>query len=90
MNHLVLFNYRLIFFFVAVVCTGVVQRKRNQVRHELEKAGKNREEIADDLYPRIHGVVFNPADGILRPLKIDFEKRVGSLDQIYGLYEKGL
>lgn len=70
--------------------TGVVQRKRQQVIMDLERAGKSADEIERDVFPRIHGMVFNPADGVLRPLKIDFEKRVGSLKNVYSLYEKGL
>uniref|UniRef100_A0A7S3M860 Carbonic anhydrase n=1 Tax=Spumella elongata TaxID=89044 RepID=A0A7S3M860_9STRA len=68
--------------------TGVVQRRRNEVREELKAADPNRKIPQDELYPRIHGLVFNPADGILKNLPVDFKKRVGSLDHIYGLIPK--
>jgi carbonic anhydrase len=67
--------------------TGVVQRKRAQTRKELMDAGKNKQEVKDGVFPRIHGMVFNPAEGILRVLPVNFQQRVGSLDHIYGLYE---
>ncbi len=66
--------------------TGVVQRKRIQVRKELEAAGKSASEIEAEVYPRIHGMVFNPKDGHLKPIPVDFNRRIGSLDHIYGLY----
>jgi carbonic anhydrase len=68
--------------------TGVVQRKRAQTRKELQDAGKSKQEVQDGIFPRIHGMVFNPEGGNLRILPINFDKRVGSLDHIYGLYEK--
>jgi hypothetical protein len=36
--------------------------------------------------PRIHGLVFDPSEGILRQLPVNFAARVGSLDHIYRLY----
>jgi carbonic anhydrase len=67
--------------------TGIVQRRRDQNRRALlEQTGKSRKDIEDDVAPRIHGMVFNPGDGILRKLPVNFEQRVGSLDHIYGLY----
>lgn len=67
---------------------GVVQRKRLQVKQELISAGmKDPQEIASNLFPRIHGMVFDPATGLLKSLPVDFEKRIGSLDSIYGLYK---
>jgi carbonic anhydrase len=75
--------------------TGVVQRKRMHSRRALllqEKEQKERPEggpsvdVDDEVFPRIHGMVFNPANGILKKLTVDFAKRVGSLDHIYGLY----
>jgi carbonic anhydrase len=65
--------------------TGPVQRKRNAHREELKKLNPNGRIDPDELVPRIHGLVFNPADGILKRLPVDFSKRVGSLDHIYGL-----
>ncbi|RYH27255.1 hypothetical protein EON65_13700 [archaeon] len=64
----------------------MVQRKRMQTRKTLLDAGKKKTELGDDVWPRIHGFVFNPADGLLKKLPVNFDKRVGSLDAIYGLY----
>lgn len=69
--------------------TGVVQRRRSQSRQELRDAGKTKQEIEEQMFPRIHGMVFNPAEGILRKLPVNFAQRVGSLDHIYGLYGYG-
>ena len=38
--------------------------------------------------PRIHGMGFNPKDGLVKKLPVDFIKRMGPLDHIYGLYKK--
>ena len=65
--------------------TGVVQRTRNAHRESLKKANPGAKIDQDELVPRIHGLVFNPADGILKRLPVDFGKRVGTLDHIYGL-----
>jgi len=65
---------------VMLCSTGPVQRKRMEVKKKLG----NEEEV----YPRIHGMVFNPKDGILKKLPVDFTKRVGPLDHIYGLYKQ--
>ena len=59
--------------------TGIVQRKRFETRDKLGAA---------EMYPRIHGLVFKPSDGILKQLPIEFDKRVGSLQHIYNLYSK--
>lgn len=80
--------------------TGVVQRKRMQSRDALlkkyqEEAQANgtvvpiklTPEQQEDIAPRIHGLVFNPADGILKKLPVNFKKRLGSMDHIYGLYK---
>ena len=34
------------------------------------------------------GMVFNPADGLLKKLTVDFEKRIGSLNHIYSLISR--
>ena len=68
--------------------TGAIQRRRNQVREELKAANPGKKIPQEDLYPRIHGLVFNPADGILKTLPVDFQKRVGSLDHIYSMIPK--
>jgi len=57
--------------------TGVVQR--NRIKSKAETGGKN-------IVPRIHGAVFNPADGLVKKLNVDYEKRIGNLDHIYSLY----
>jgi hypothetical protein len=33
-------------------------------------------------------MVFNPGEGILKKLDVDFEQRVGSLEHIYGIYDQ--
>jgi carbonic anhydrase len=57
--------------------TGVVQRKRMTA----SKASNG-----VDVFPRIYGLVYNPGDGLLKRLHVDFEKRIGNLDHIYSLY----
>ena len=44
--------------------------------------------LEEEVYPRIHGLVFNPKDGFLKKLQVDFSKRAGSLHHIYGLYDR--
>jgi len=68
--------------------TGVVQRRRAEVREEMKAANPGMRIPQEDLYPRIHGLVFNPADGILKTLPVNFKQRVGSLDHIYSLIPK--
>ncbi len=36
--------------------------------------------------PRIHAVVFNPSDGYIRRLPVDFNEYTSRLDGIYDLY----
>jgi hypothetical protein len=87
--HLLPFLLALCFIVQALRCftvTGVIQRKRIQTRSELLASGKKADELGDEVYPRIHGMVFNPADGVLKRLPVNFSRRVGSLDHIYGLY----
>lgn len=66
---------------------GVVQRKRIQNRQLLEQQLGKGTMNKEDIWPRIHGMVFNPHDGTLKKLEVDFAFRIGSLDHIYGLYE---
>jgi carbonic anhydrase len=40
----------------------------------------------DNALPRIHGMVFDPKDGILRKLPIDFHQQIGELKKVYNLY----
>ena len=68
--------------------TGALQRKRNSVREELKKhLPPNTKVNHEDVYPRIHGLVFDPGEGILKRLPVDFAARVGPLDHIYGLID---
>jgi carbonic anhydrase len=67
--------------------TGIVQRKRNKARKVLIDAGKNPKKHEDEIFPRIHGLVFNPQTGKVKYIPVDFKHRVGSLDHIYGLYD---
>jgi len=96
--------------------TGVVQRKRMEVKEKLVKelyekgvvrsadTGEVVAQLSDmkpedsatlqlarleeEVYPRLHGLVFNPKDGLLKKLPVNFAKRVGPLDHIYGLYKR--
>ena len=56
--------------------TGVVQRRRMETKNEPPYP-----------VPQIHGVVFDPKDGILKRVPVDFEQLSDSLDGIYELYE---
>lgn len=58
--------------------TGVVQRKRLDTYQD---------DAAPFAYPRIHGFVFDPAEGILRKQQIDFRRHIRNLRDIYDLYE---
>lgn len=55
--------------------TGVVQRKRQETHASGVQA-----------YPRIHAMVFDPKEGLLKKLPIDFKKSVGKFRHIYDLY----
>ncbi len=67
--------------------TGIVQRKRNQQRKVLVDAGKNPKLHHDEIWPRIHGMVFDHTTGRIKYIPVDFKHRIGSLDHIYGLYD---
>jgi carbonic anhydrase len=56
--------------------TGVVQRRRMETKNEPPYT-----------VPQIHGVVFDPKDGILKRVPVDFEELSDSIDGIYELYE---
>jgi len=58
--------------------TTVVQRKR------LETHG---DPTSDFAYPRIHGLVFDPSDGVLHRLDIDYRAHIGELGGIYDLFD---
>jgi carbonic anhydrase len=71
--------------------TGAVQRKRMEVREALKKQlppGGTAKVRTEDIYPRIHGLVFNPAEGILKKLPVSFVKHIHPMDHIYGLIPK--
>mmetsp|Transcript_33101 Transcript_33101/g.72925 ORF Transcript_33101/g.72925 Transcript_33101/m.72925 type:complete len:292 (+) Transcript_33101:123-998(+) len=91
-RHLTLVELNVIEQCLNLYKTGVVQRARQQARQNLREksigtggAGKG-EVLEKEVFPRIHGLVFNPAEGLLKKLPVNFHKRVGSLDHIYGLY----
>ena len=56
--------------------TGVVQRVRKE---SCERSDAS-------VTPRIHAVVFNPADGILHRMPIDFKARTRIYNGLYDLY----
>ncbi|KAJ1446054.1 carbonic anhydrase [Pelagophyceae sp. CCMP2097] len=60
--------------------TNVVQRRRLETHSDPDQP------VA---YPRIHGLVFDPADGILHKLPIDFKQHIGDLSSIYDLFDSG-
>ena len=56
--------------------TGVVQRKRLKTFEEGQYA-----------YPRVHGLVFDPKDGILKRLPVHFKDEIGEMGrEVYDLY----
>ncbi len=55
--------------------TGVVQAARKESLQHGPIA-----------WPRVHGLVFNPSDGILHRLPIDFKGRTSKLNGLYDLY----
>lgn len=54
----------------------------------MAKHGSEYKIDQNEVYPRIHGMVFNLEDGVLKKIPVDFKRRVGSLDHIYGLYSR--
>jgi hypothetical protein len=77
------------------LCAGVVRAAdTGQVVAQLSDMGPEDSatlqlaRLEEEVYPRIHGLVFNPKDGLLKKLPINFTKRVGSMDHIYGLYSR--
>jgi len=77
------------------LCAGVVRvADTGQVIAQLSDKGSEVSttfqlaRLEEEVYPRIHGMVFNPKDGLLKKLPVNFIKRVGSLDHIYGLYKQ--
>ena len=86
-----------IIFFITILyrlCTGVVRAAdTGQIIAQLSDKGSEVSttqlvRLEEEVYPRIHGMVFNPKDGLVKKLPVDFVKRMGPLDHIYGLYKK--
>jgi len=59
---------------------GVVQRKRLETH-------LNKSDINNFATPRIHGLVFDPADGILKHLNINWKDAMNKHRKVYDLYE---
>ncbi len=57
--------------------TGVVQRARKESYDKGDKPF---------VAPRVHGLVYNPTEGILHRLPIDFKERTHKLNGLYDLY----
>ena len=82
MKHLTLVELNVVEQCLNLNKTGVVQRRRSEVREEMKAANPGTKIPQEDLYPRIHGLVFNPANGILKTLPVNFKQRVSSLECI--------
>jgi len=59
--------------------TGDVQRRRAETG--------SRPDQYECAYPRIHGMVFDPRDGILRKLPIDFKYYLKKYKNVYQMYD---
>merc|ERR1719401_522220 len=59
--------------------TGDVQRRRSETA--------TRPDLYECAFPRIHGMVFEPSDGILRKLPIDFKHYLHKYKDVYQMYE---
>lgn len=59
--------------------TGDVQRRRAET--------SSRPDEYECAFPRIHGMVFEPSDGILRKLPIDFRHYLKKYKAVYQMYE---
>lgn len=58
--------------------TGIVQRRRKETYTSGGVA-----------FPRVHGLVFNPGTGALKPVPVDFKAMVRKVSHIYDLYKEG-
>jgi carbonic anhydrase len=58
--------------------TGVVQRKRRDSAAAGEKAT-----------PRVHGLVFDPSEGVMHKLNLDFGPALAEYASVYNLYPPG-
>ena len=63
--------------------TGVVQHHRLKTFHNKEKYN------TDFAYPRVHAMVFDPSDGLLQKLQVDFKASIAELQDVYDLYKDG-
>ena len=59
--------------------TGVVQKKRLDT---------HKDPAIPFAYPRIHGLVFDPADGIIHKLPLDYRKTLHENAHVYDLFDK--
>ena len=59
--------------------TSVVQAKRLKTFQD---------ETIPFSYPKIHGVTFDPASGLLKRLPLDFKKTIRDFQHVYDLYEE--
>jgi len=59
--------------------TGDVQRRRCYTAQ--------RPDLYPCAYPRIHGMVFSPYDGILRKLEVDFKHYLRKFKNVYNMYD---
>eukprot|EP00164_Ancoracysta_twista_P004434 GFYU01005984.1.p1 GENE.GFYU01005984.1~~GFYU01005984.1.p1 ORF type:complete len:337 (-),score=77.79 GFYU01005984.1:102-1112(-) len=57
---------------------GIIQKKRLETYNDPE---------CKYAYPRIHGLVFDPATGLLNKLKLDFKSQIQQYQHIYDLYD---
>lgn len=63
--------------------TGVVQHHRLKTFHNKKKYN------TDFAYPRVHAMVFDPADGMLQKLQVDFKESIAEYRNVYDLYDGG-
>eukprot|EP00299_Pterocystis_sp_00344_P012525 c6024_g1_i1.p2 GENE.c6024_g1_i1~~c6024_g1_i1.p2 ORF type:complete len:245 (+),score=48.29 c6024_g1_i1:124-858(+) len=63
--------------------TGVVQRKRLQTRKDVLSGVPGA-----FVYPRVHALVFDPSEGILRKLPIDVNQHLKQYAHIYNLVDE--
>jgi carbonic anhydrase len=61
--------------------TNIVQTKRFETSQIVGEEG---------VHPRIHPMVFNPKEGIMKSLSMDLDRRAAQLDSIYGLVSTDL
>lgn len=62
----------------------VVQQQRLRTYDQKKRTGRPR-----FAYPRVHAMVFNPADGILSKLQTNFKEELGKFHHVYDVYGSG-